>query len=399
MFFQSKIANLKSKIVRMEHDRFCMTRRDRLTSANLLFFACCLFVIAVQSHSFASLGDDIASTVEEELYRQCKRAYTEGNFAEASQYIERLLSLYPESDHAAEIVFIQAFLQPAVDTSIEMYRLIIEKFPNSKWTAKSHFELGQCYYLQGEYDKVLAHYENIIGSYPENETYWPARYWKCKGLIAKGDYGKAIIELHSLEGSGYTEIGKDMILMSLGNCYLGMEYYEHAAVSYRSLIESAPDSQWLSSAYFLLAKSLHNLGKVEDAKTLYEKVIEDYGQSIEARQILDSLPSIQPKRVEAQPAASKSVEATQALPSQVTPYFSIQVGAFSQERNAKNLTELLRKKGYFVNITAPSPGRSSLHKVRVGKYKTRSAALEAAQKLRKNERLDTEVVQQQTAAD
>ena len=179
--------------------------------------------------------------------------------------------------------------------------------------------------------------------------------------------------------------------MSLGDCYLGMRDYEHAAASYRSLIESIPDSQRVPSAYLLFAKSLQSLGKIEEAKTFYQKVTEGYRQSVEAQQAqqyLNSLALTQPKHVEA------NLRVRQA-----TLYFSIQVGAFSRKRNAENLANRLRKKGYSVDIVSPVPGKSRLYKVKVGKFKTRSAALKTAQKLRRNEKLDTAVVRQSTSPD
>lgn len=381
-------------------------------STNLLFLASCLLMITVPFHSFAVLEDDTASTTEEELYQQCKQAFSEGTFTEANQHIARFLSLYPESDHAAEILFMQVFLQPDIDTSVEMYRLIIEKYPDSEWIAKSHFQLGQCYYLQGKYDEALNHYGKIIISYPEDETYWPARYWRCRSFIAKGDYEKAVTMLRSLDNSSSEETSKDMILMSLGDCYRGMQDYERAAALYRSLIESMSDSHWVGSACLLLAKSLHDLGALEEAKTFYQELVEDHPQSIEAQQAqkyLDSLASTQPKHIEAQDAVPGAIETTRIAPETVgamhaspvktASYFSIQVGAFSKKRNAEKLASKLKKKGYSVAIVAPSPGKSSLYKVRIGKFKTRSAALKAARRLGKNERLDTEVVPQSTAPD
>jgi TolA-binding protein len=371
---------------------------------SFLFLACCLLVIAMPSH--LSSQDNTGSTAtearlqsgEEKLYQQCKRSYADGKFADASQYIEKFFSLYPESEHAGEMLLMQAFLQPAIDASTEMYRLIIEKYPNSKWAAKAHFQLGQCYYLQGEYDKALDYYGKVIISYPEDETYWSARYWKCRSLMAKGDCEEAIAALRSLENNSSSEdISKDIILLSLGDCYFGMRDYEPAAASYRSLIELVPHSQRVPSAYLLLAKSLQNLGRPEEAKTFYQKVIEDYRQSIEAQQAqqyLDSLPLTQPKRVEARSAVPQTVGATHASPVQAAAYYSIQVGAFSVKRNAENLASRLRKKGYSVNIVRPMPGKSRLYKVRIGEFRTRAAALKAAQRLRKNEKLDTAVVGQ-----
>ena len=349
---------------------------------SLLSLAICILMMASSAH-FASSED--APTTEAELYQQCKQFFSAGNFAEAAPCIGRFRSLYPESEHDGEMLFMQAFLQPAINTSIEMYKVIIEKYPSSKWAAESYFQIGQCHYLRGEYDKALDHYGRIIVSYSDDEIYWPARYWKCRSLIARGDYENAMKALRSLEKSAPKGIGKDMILMATGDCYLGMKDYEHAVTTYRSLIESMPDSQRVPSAHLLLAKSFQNLGKLQEAKKLYQKVIESYGQSIEAQQAqkyLNSFFSTQPKTgTKTQEPLTKSAS-----------YFTIQIGAFSSKRNADTLAGRLRKKGYSINITPPVRGKNRLYKVTVGKFKTRSGALRAAQRLAKNEKLDTKVV-------
>ncbi len=367
-----------------------------ISHTSLLSLAICILTLSLPLYSPALSENNAAPPTEAELYQQCKRLFLEGGFVEASSHIGRFRSLYPESEHTEEILFMQAFLQPAIDVSVETYRLIIEKYPGGAWAAKSHFQLGQSYYLQGKYDKALEHYGKIIISYSDDETYWPARYWKCRSLIAKGDYQEAMTALRSLGKSRSGKIGMDMILMSLGNCYLGMKDYEHAATTYRSLIESAPDSRRIPSAYLLLAKSLQSLGKLEEAKGFYRKVIESYGQSIEAQQAQQHLNSLSapqpafpsPESVKRKPAAP---ETTKEAPT--SSYFSIQVGAFSSKSNAENLARQLRKKGYTVDIIPPASGKSRLYRVRVGRYKTRNGALSAARRLGKNEKIDTKVVQ------
>ena len=186
-----------------------------------------------------------------------------------------------------------------------------------------------------------------------------------------------------------------MILIALGNCYLDTQDYENAAASYRSLIESMPDSQRVPSAYLLLASSLQNLGRFQEAEVLYRKVIESYGESVEAHQAkeyLDFLSSTDPERVEARTTETRTAEHDSAT--QTASYFSIQVGAFSVKRNAINLAHRLRRKGYSVNIVSPVPGKSRLYKVRIGTFKSETAAQRAAWKLGRNEKLDTEIVSQ-----
>lgn len=366
-----------------------------ISHISILSLAICILMVASLHCSFALSEDKTAPATEEELYQQCKELFSEGGFTEASSHIERFRSLYLESEHTEEMLFMQAFLQPAIDVSIETYRLIIEKYPKGAWAAKSHFQLGQSYYLQGEYDKALDHYGKIIVSYSEDEVYWPARYWKCRSLIAKGDYQEAMVALRSLGEGSSGDIGKDAILMSVGNCYLGMEDYEHAADTYRSLIKSMPDSRRVPSAYLLLAKSLQSLGNMEEAKGFYRKVIESYSQSIvaqQAQQYLSSLSAPPPKSPPPESAKGKPAASETAGEKHTSSYFSIQVGAFSSRRNAESLARRLRKRGYSVDIIPPVSGKSRLYRVWVGRYKTRSGALETSKRLGKNEKLDTAIV-------
>ena len=359
--------------------------------------AICVFMLTLILYPLSSVGDNHVPSTEDGLNQQCKRLFSEGGFTEAGSHIARFRSLYPESKHTEEMLFMQAFLQPAIDVSIETYHLIIDKYPKGVWVAKSHFQLAQSYYLQGKYDKALDHYGKIIVSYPDDETYWPARYWKCRSLMASGDYQEAMVALRSLEKSDFVGIGRDAITMALGNCYMGLKDYQNAAAAYRSLVEFMPDSRRVPSAYLLLAKSLQNLGESKAAKTLYKKVLDSYGDSVEAQQAqqyLNSLstttPRFQPlEAIKRKPATPKAKKETSK-----SSYFSIQVGAFSSKSNAEKLARRLRKKSYSVDIITPVPGKSRLYKVRVGRYKTEKGALSASKRLGKNERLETKVVHQ-----
>ena len=355
------------------------------------------YLFSILPCSSAALENDSTPMTEETLYGKCKIAYAEGNFADASQYVGEFLSLYPESSYSGEILFMQAFLQPDIDESIEVYSSIIEKHPDSPWAARSHFQLGQCYYLQGEYDKALDHYGKIIVSYTDDDSYWPARYWKCRSLIATGDYENAMKALRSLEENAPEGIRKDMILMAVGECYFGMKDYENAANSYKSLIESLPDSDRLPTAYISLAKSYQSMGKLEEAKQSCQRLIESYSQSMElqqAQQILDFPSSARPESVEVQPSVSEPVDTKKPEPS-VEPesYFCIQVGAFSSKSIAEKLANQLRRKGYYVDVLDPFPGGKTLYRVRVGKFRTRSAELlETERKLRRQEKLPVDII-------
>ncbi len=375
---------------------------------------------------------------EDELYQKCKTFYENKNFTEATQLIKDFLSQYPQSNHLPEILFIQAGIQTDADTAIKMYKDIIQKYPNTKWAGRSNFQLAQIYYLQGKYNESAEYYREVVVRYPEDESYWQARYWRCKSLMAKGDYDGAIFALNSLKEIGNKNIEPDAIMLSLGECYMAKKEYDKAEVTFKSLIDNYPESKWLPTTYFLLAGCFQNQGKTDEAKAMYRRVAESYPQSIEAKQAKKQLYSPSPIKIDQTNSDKvspqfetpflKSTSATstqqnvsqQQIKPQIqdtkppfqfqwkseeapetkanaperrinTPgsesFFSVQVGAFSRKDVAKALADRLEKKNYKVDIIF-----ETLYKVRVVGFKTREEAVNASNKLVKEEKIERAIV-------
>ncbi len=375
---------------------------------------------------------DNPTLAEESLYNECVKTYNEKNIDKTTQLIEEFISKYPNSQHSDEIYFIKAFLQKSINESIKIYKMIIEKYPKSKWAGRAHFQLGQAYYLQGKYSDSADHYGKILVYFTDDdEIYWPARYWRCKTLLARGDYNSAIYALESLKNSANKGVSDDVIMVSLGQCYIGTKEFAKAESIYRSLIESMPESEWIPTAYLFLAKSLQSQGKLEEARSYYLKLIGDYSKSMEAKQAREylaniSLPETVQKKDEvpnmqlesqflkmtekktAQPESSPTAKNPEITPpfkvvwkdeapeikTRNENYYTIQVGAFSQKSSAENIANKLKRQKYDVQIIEPSSGDNiKLFKVRVGKFKTESEAKKIAQKLNESEKLESRIVE------
>ncbi|MDQ1318029.1 MAG: hypothetical protein QG588_1685 [Candidatus Poribacteria bacterium] len=414
-----------------------------VTKKRGILFLLAIFIIFMSAMAFnaSTATESNKITAEDELYQKCKFAYTTKDIDSANKLIKDFLSQYPQSNYIAELSFIQASLQPDVNNAISMYKEIILKYPNSKWAGKANFQLGQNYYLLRKYNESAEFYREVVVHFPDDESYWQSRYWRCKSLLAKGDYDGAINALNSLKESGNKEIGNDAILLSLGECYFAKKEYDKAEGTFLSLIDAIPDSKWLPSAYFLLANSLVNLGKLEEAKTFYQKVIESYPQSVEAKQAKKQLespdkqaqaktekkvfPQLEsqflkaskeqkvPLQVQANPTPppfkiqwkndeekkileTKPKEEPKSDPKTTNTansesYFSVQVGAFSTKASAEVIIGQLKKK-YTVDVIQITSGGKSVYKVWVGKFKTRDEAVKITQKLNNEDKISKTII-------
>lgn len=406
------------------------------------FIALFLDIIAILMITSFSIAQESKLDVskEEELYQRCKSSYENKNFAETNQLIKDFLSQYPQSNYLTEILFLQAGVQTDANTAIKMYKDIIQKYPNTKWAGRSNFQLAQIYYLQGKYNESAEHYREVVVRYPDDESYWQARYWRCKSLMAKGDYEGAIFALNSLKEIGNKNIEPSAILLSLGECYMARKEYDKAEITFKSLIDNYPESKWLPATYFLLAGCFQDQGKTDSARAMYRRITESYPQSMEAKQAKKQLDSpapiqikqtsdnkvspqletpflkatnptpipqntsqqqIKPSIQESKPPFQfqwKSEEVSEKSPkvdtsektvdaSKSESSFSVQVGAFSRKDVAKALADRLEKKNYKVDIVF-----ETLYKVRVVGFKTREEAVKVSNKLMTEEKIERAIV-------
>ncbi|MEK7400400.1 MAG: tetratricopeptide repeat protein [Candidatus Poribacteria bacterium] len=415
----------------------------------VLFFI--LMTISIIVYSSVAEDSNVLTNISKEdgLYQKCKSAYIAKDNAVANQSIKEFLNQYPQSNYLAEISFMQAGVQSDANSAIGIYKDVISKYSNAKWAGKSNFQLAQLYYLQGKYNESYECYREVVVRFPDDESYWQARYWRCKSLLAKGDYDSAIYALNSLKEIGNKSIEPDAILLSLGECYMAKKEYDKAEVIFKSFIDSYPESKWLPSANFLLASSFQSQGKSDEARAIYRRIIEGYPQSIEAKQAkrqLDSPvtlnqisndktkispqletpflktsitpsnpknPSIQQTNAQVKPSSQdtappfqfqwKADETSKQTPKSKSPdktvstsksesSFSIQVGAFSKKATAQALVNRLEKKKYTAEMVSPKSGGSSLYKVRVVGFKTRDEATKASQKISAEEKIEKIIV-------
>src|SRR3989338_1178341 len=204
---------------------------------------------------------------------------------------------------------------------------------------------------------------------------------ECEKLMAKSTHSMADDELYYILGVGYLKEGnllrasdifeiilkefkesqfKEEAFLSLGDSYLLRGDFEKAQGYYEDLIKTNPRTRFLAQVYFRLSQAGFKKGDTGQGKEYLGKLKRDFPLSPESKMDTD-LPIFQDEASEI--------------------YYTVQVGSFSNSRNAKNLAKALTKKGYSAYLQElNSPGGIS-YKVRVGKSRFRQEAQELERKL------------------
>jgi len=222
---------------------------------------------------------------------------------------------------------------------------------------------------------------------------------KLKNHFLQGDYNLAISEGEwLLAGASAQEPGLDLLYYFLGLSYLRVENYLRASDIFEIILEEFPDTRLkdevrlgLGDSYFLRgdftrARSYYQEALNKNANTKYKALIYSRlsetglkeGDTQAAKKYLDKLKSDFPQGFE-----SIVKEDISSLPNiQEGIYYSVQVGYFSKNINAKNLVQKLTEKGYpaFIEKAITSEGKTGF-RVRVGKLDSRQKAIELKDKL------------------
>jgi len=219
--------------------------------------------------------------------------------------------------------------------------------------------------LKGDYHDAIDKCVYIENRSSQKSLKAEALYLKGTCFMKLEEYEKArnIFKkaLSKTRGDLLTEI-----YIAIGDSYFMDKEYNKAISVYKQLADKADDkSNYLAGIYFKLGKSFQKKSQWAQSKYYFD---------ILKRQFPDSL--------EAQLTKKLSVGGN---------FFTIQVGCFSNKKNAEKLQNDLSRKGYDVFLTPFKANGQQLYRVRVGEFVTRLAAEHTERELRTREHLPTHI--------
>lgn len=104
-------------------------------------------------------------------------------------------------------------------------------------------------------------------------------------LVKNNSYNDARVELESLiDHPELTPGDHNKVMHGLGRVEYFTKNYEKGLVFFSKIYSKYPKASLAPSSLLFIARSLVKLGKKEEAKEAYAKVIEDYGSSKEAKE-------------------------------------------------------------------------------------------------------------------
>ncbi|HUI71462.1 MAG TPA: tetratricopeptide repeat protein [Spirochaetia bacterium] len=155
-------------------------------------------------------------------------------------------------------------------------------------------------FRDGQYDKAIPVLHAIIGD-PAAAAQKPDAYLlMAKSYMALGklDLADKSIEFYLANFTGAPDYAE--ALYQKGRLLFLQEQYEQSIQVLQQFITTYSGSPLVSNAWFWVAESLYNLGHVDDAEKVYQKILTDFPTSVkvEAAQYKISLIQLQKRQIE-----------------------------------------------------------------------------------------------------
>lgn len=252
---------------------------------------------------------------------------------------------------------------------IKLYVALLVAFVNfgAGLASKSHafsLERVKIAYLQGNYHQAITEGEQALaglssGAGARSELYYllGLSYSKSSELARAADYFEK-----AQKASGSSN-AREAALLSLGDTYLLREDLPKAEEHYTAFINANAHSKLKAQAYHRLSQLCLRKGDTQKARQYIERLKKEFPFSSENDLSFN------------QCAISPQVFSLEI-------FYSVQVGSFSKEGNARNLAHKLVANGFPAYIEeGESKDAGKMYRVKVGKTRQRSEAVEFKEKL------------------
>jgi len=216
-------------------------------------------------------------------------------------------------------------------------------------------------FLAGNYKGAILEGEKLLAGTKEHALGLDELYYiLALSYLKDGNYLRASdifeIILNEFKDSRY----QDEARLGLGDSYLLRNNLKRAEDCYKKLIRLEPNTKLKAQAYYRLSQIGFKEGDTARGKEYLERMKHEFPSNMELKLDKD---------------LCVLFDATPGF------YYTVQVGSFSKENNARNLRDRLVKKGYDAYVEEVNLGNKKNYRVKVGKLKLRLEATQLQTKL------------------
>jgi tetratricopeptide (TPR) repeat protein len=267
------------------------------------------------------------------------------------------------ADDRTEAYYLRTLLEENGTAFADRLRRLLQESPESERRAWIELNLGKIAFAEADLNEALSSFREAAERGLKEE----GSLWEGLTAYALGDGAGARKALEGVRTSGNRAI-RERALLITGDTFRAAKAWDAAAVVYRKVREEEePGLGWWAAAVYREAECLEQLEREADGITVLRELVARAPRSYESA-------LAQARLRELDVALEAGAEpATGAAPAGEPPTrFTVQVGAFGSEENAKGLARSVEQAGFSpVRVVL---GYDNLYRVLVGRIGDRESA-------------------------
>lgn len=172
-------------------------------------------------------------------------------FGHAAVAFQKVEQNFPDSKLVADALYgAAASLENAhkIDESIVLYEKLAQLHPEHSASKAAMAHLGYLYLQQNNFDRALAHYEDLVFNRRDVELDTDGVFWMIQYLLDQSSYERLGHILEALQGRFPDRDLNHEILFFRGESALGMKDYAKAADYYAQSIQANPEGNFVPHA-------------------------------------------------------------------------------------------------------------------------------------------------------
>jgi tetratricopeptide (TPR) repeat protein len=253
-----------------------------------------------------------------------------GERAEALKIIEQFLKESPASPLAARALALAATLEPDAERAAARWERIAADYSATPEARDALLALARYHVARGRFTDAIASVERLLDGRDLREPQVSeARTWL---LVARLGAGESAASLRSLQREIGSAPWDGWAALALASAFVSSGYPEEAEPLFRQAEEAEGGAALRAPALFGAADAERSRRRGAAARDLYERIVRDHPQSIEA--------ALAAKRLETVVADSAAIPAaTVVRPLPETARLSVSLGDFPNEPEAARFVE------------------------------------------------------------
>jgi TolA-binding protein len=208
--------------------------------------------------------------------------YRLGQYADAQQAFEVVLSDHPQSEYVPQATYMRSFclyLQGEVEEAVQACQKFIKDYPDSSWTPEVIFWLAEQYYNQGLYQDADPLFMRVAQDFKSNKISPRALYWAGRCSATQANYVQAI-ERYSEVAKNYPESEVlPQTRFAQGDALSELGEFARAILAFEEIIKNYPESYLVNTAWgrkgdcqFSLA--VDNPSRYTEAMNSYQAILD-----------------------------------------------------------------------------------------------------------------------------